>query len=64
MITWYPAPLKTVWGSCMRHATIELDKDSVLDLYCDQEDIPKVINALNKLINKGNECNNKVSVVS
>lgn len=50
MIEWHNAPFKTQWGDCMRHATIELDKNSVLDLYCDQDDLHKVEEALRKIV--------------
>jgi hypothetical protein len=50
MITLHPAPRKTEWGSMMVCADIEIDKDHTLTLYCEEEMIPKVRQALLKAL--------------
>lgn len=41
-IEWFPAPIKTQWGHDMVCASIEIDKDHTLTLYCERSQIDKV----------------------
>lgn len=50
LTTWVPAPIQTYWGDGMYCATIGLDKDSTMTIYCYVDDIPKVIPALKRFI--------------
>lgn len=49
---WFDAPIKTQWGDDMVVSSVEIDKDHTLDLYCEGDMIPFVIEALQKLIKK------------
>jgi hypothetical protein len=41
-LKWQQAPVKTQWGDEMVVASVSIDKDHTLDLYCEREQIPKV----------------------
>lgn len=53
LIEFDKAPLKTQWGSCMRHAIVAIDKDNCLDLYCTDDQIHNVMKTLKELAKKG-----------
>lgn len=52
---WQKAPIRTEWGKGMVIATIEIDKDHTLDLYCERDQIPYIIDALKKELEKGTD---------
>ena len=41
-LKWNPAPVKTQWGDEMVVASVAIDKDHTVDLYCEQDQIAKV----------------------
>lgn len=41
-LKWQQAPVKTQWGDEMVVASVAIDKDHTLDLYCEREQIHKV----------------------
>ncbi len=45
-LQWESAPQKTQWGGGMVEALVELDKDSTLRMYCHEDDVCKVRDAL------------------
>lgn len=49
-IKWNTAPIRTEWGEGMMVADIALDRDSTVTLYCHNDDINKVKEALTKLV--------------
>jgi len=49
-LEWVEAPTRTEWGDGMMSATVALDKDSTLDLYCHKDDIHKVVAALSLVL--------------
>ena len=47
-LDWQQAPVKTEWGDEMVVASVEIDKDHTLSLYCEQDQVEKVDALLNK----------------
>lgn len=41
-LKWQQAPVKTQWGDDMVVASVAIDKDHTLDLYCEREQTGKV----------------------
>ena len=41
-LKWQQAPVKTQWGDDMVVASVAIDKDHTVDLYCEREQIAKV----------------------
>jgi hypothetical protein len=41
-LKWQQAPVKTQWGDEMVVASIEIDKDHTVDLYCERDQTAKV----------------------
>jgi len=41
-LEWQQAPVKTQWGDDMMVASVAIDKDHTVDLYCEREQTPKV----------------------
>ena len=41
-IKWQQAPVKTQWGDDMVVASVAIDKDHTVDLYCERDQTPKV----------------------
>tara|TARA_R110000868_G_scaffold325586_1_gene586382 strand:+ start:2445 stop:3014 length:570 start_codon:yes stop_codon:yes gene_type:complete len=39
---WQQAPIRTAWGDDMVVASVAIDKDHTVDLYCEREQAPKV----------------------
>ena len=39
---WQQAPIRTAWGAEMVVASVAIDKDHTVDLYCEREQIAKV----------------------
>ena len=39
---WQQAPVKTQWGNEMVVASVAIDKDHTVDLYCERDQTPKV----------------------
>lgn len=52
-LRWQKAPRTTEWGEGMVISTIEIDKDHTLDLYCERDQIPFIIDALKRELEKG-----------
>lgn len=47
-LEWSQAPQKTQWGHDMAEATVEIDKDHTLSLYCESSQTLKVDAMINK----------------
>ncbi len=45
-LEWGKAPVKTQWGHDMVEASVALDKDHTLSLYCERDQTDKVAKAL------------------
>lgn len=45
-LEWGPAPTKTQWGHDMVEASVALDKDHTLSLYCERDQTDKVAKAM------------------
>jgi len=41
-LKWQQAPVKTQWGDDMVVASVAIDKDHTVDLYCERDQTPKV----------------------
>ena len=41
-LKWQQAPVKTQWGDDMVVASVAIDKDHTLSLYCERDQTPKV----------------------
>ena len=41
-LKWQQAPVKTQWGDDMVVASVAIDKDHTLSLYCERDQAPKV----------------------
>ena len=41
-LKWQQAPVKTQWGDEMVVASVTIDKDHTVDLYCERDQAPKV----------------------
>lgn len=41
-LKWQQAPVKTQWGDEMVVASVAIDKDHTVDLYCERDQAPKV----------------------
>jgi len=41
-LEWQQAPVKTQWGDDMVVASVAIDKDHTIDLYCERDQTPKV----------------------
>lgn len=41
-LKWQQAPVKTQWGDDMVVASVAIDKDHTVDLYCERDQAPKV----------------------
>jgi uncharacterized protein YdeI (BOF family) len=41
-LKWQQAPVKTQWGDDMVVASVAIDKDHTIDLYCERDQTPKV----------------------
>jgi len=41
-LKWQQAPIKTQWGDEMVVASVAIDKDHTVDLYCERDQTPKV----------------------
>ena len=41
-LKWQQAPIRTAWGDDMVVASVAIDKDHTVDLYCEREQIAKV----------------------
>jgi hypothetical protein len=44
-LTWNKAPVKTQWGHDMMEASVAIDKDHTLSLYCERDQTEKVLKA-------------------
>ena len=42
VLKWQQAPVKTQWGDDMVVASVAIDKDHTVDLYCERDQTPKV----------------------
>lgn len=41
-LKWQQAPIRTAWGDEMVVASVAIDKDHTVDLYCERDQTPKV----------------------
>ena len=41
-LKWQQAPIRTAWGDDMVVASVAIDKDHTLSLYCERDQAPKV----------------------
>lgn len=49
-IAWFNAPIKTEWGEDMMCASVSIDKNHTLTLYCERSQIHKVPNIIKELL--------------
>lgn len=49
---WHKAPTTTHWGQMMVVGHVEIDRDHTLDLYCENDQIPFIMEALQEFITK------------